>query len=221
MLQAVLRIVVAMAVLGSIEAVAQSHAPTETSGERTTTPSAARGKTPRVSSVAAARREPPSPSPAGHTAPAASGYVATGARASGHAAAPPAKKAHPVVSGSRPATAAADPTGDAPHGAAPVAAPATTAATDAETPHEVEPKGAPDPGKTPASRPTKLADVHSRITAALAELNQAALQTRADDADDARAGGPVARPSPRITLDWPMPHLELVWPAGVQPRPRE
>jgi hypothetical protein len=170
-------------------------------------------KGPRVSTVVSTpptRHDaaPVAPAPPAHEAPAKSRYVATGARAGSHSGVSEPKKSRPVVSGAQPA-----PAGD--HGAA------EESAAPHAAPVPDPPVAAAAPRSDPAVRPTRLADVHSRIAAALAELKLAAQQTGGDSADHASPEATAPRPAPRIRLDWPTPHLELDWPGDVRSRPRD
>ena len=168
---------------------------------------------------------------AAHDTEPASGYVATGSKPKSAVA----KKKKPVVSGaeilqeSETAHAPAKPAAGA-HGApapaatshdVPVARPA--AAADA---HAAAPVVAPPP----AGGPAKLADVHERIAAALADARAQSKGAKADPhAGPEGAARPAARKqpaahaaaenvskAPRVTLAWPAPRWTVAWPD--QPR---
>jgi hypothetical protein len=196
--------------------------------------------------VRAQQPAPPTPAAsaaAGHEGSASSGYVATGARAPKAIAGHGPRKSRPIVSGFRPASPDAGhdvssdggqaPTGTAapnatsegdgaasgkPSTPAHAAESAAVTATVAKTSiaDQVHVQAPPAARGESAAKPTKLSDVHSRITAALAELAQAATQTAGDDPADGSSTAAV-RPAPRIRLEWPLPHLELEWPDALQP----
>ncbi len=214
---------------------ATAHAPTargeETQAAQThdgdQKPAEAKRKGPTVSRVSMPPKAPAENPPALRPEPpdrhaaatkASGGYEATGGRPKSGAPALVAEKSKPVVSGAqhmaaKPAPAAEHGTVPAPHGApgtaAHGAAPATTAQ---DTPAAVSAAVV----KAPAAKgPIKLATVHGRLAAALAEFRP---EPHGDERDgDAHGvGGWHAKGAesarPRIALTWPKARWRVEWP---------
>lgn len=144
-------------------------------------------------------------------------HVATGGRPTSGEPAIAAGKPKPVVSGAE-RMAKPGPAGD--HGVAPAPLSATTTAAHGVAPAPAA-HGAPAAApvavvKTPAAKgPVKLAKVHGRLAAALAEFRPEPHKD-AHDKDSTGGGGPHAKGAepgrPRIALTWPKARWRVEWP---------